>query len=586
MVTIVLDPADGAENIRRPPRRGGRPRLRRRAGLALYCITAVGLAPLGLGCEGGSTDGADPPDQSPPDAGVSPDATAASLITWHAHIRPLVESHCLGCHNGQSASGLDLTDAEWVDFSPPWWAGAVVTAVIDGSMPPPLPDGACRPVVGRRPLESTQAQIFGRWREAGYPEGSPADYNPPTPRVTPDPGPSSLRLAPTTPYTPAFDGERDHRCLLLPWRAEGDVWLRGFAVPSEKARAMRRAELYVIEPLHTATVQALADGTPEPGYPCEGGPGVYGYRPLGVWLPGDDPFMLPADHGFHLVDGSRLVMRVEYGGWESGASESASSEPPALDMWLTDAPSYRVEAIELLHTALRIPAGQTVRQGRSFTMGSDGTLIGAWGRLGTRGAGLTVELNSTNADRCILNLPTTDPDWLGAWRFSRSDWLPIVPDDRVSLRCIHDDRGRVSGPDRRWGFEPEDERCDATLMIARPVGTVDFEPQCGLFEPCIRACADSPDGLDPACFARCHAVGQAQCVSCLLGRTEACSQRVCEAELRRVGECVSGCEDVSLACLVEGCLPPFAELTGCVEGALTSGACADVYDACGVDLLP
>lgn len=501
--------------------------------------------------------------------------------TWHAHIRPLVESRCAGCHEPGAVSGYDLSDTAWRDGEPPVWAGAVVATVLEGSMPPILPDADCRPVQRWTPLDDDEVALFEAWRDGGYLEGSAADYIPPPPQPGRRPGEATLRVDGGAAYIPSFAGDSDHRCLPLDLRVPEPTWVSGFAVVPEDRRMARRGELFVVAPSHVAAVEALDEAAPGAGYPCSGGPGVAGYRPLGVWLPDEPPFLLPPDHGFALEAGSRLVLRMHY--TARALDDAVPPERTAVDLWLAETPpGNRVEAIELLHTNLRVPGGRRLTQGRDFTLGVAGTIIGAWGRMGTRGTALDIELDREADTRCVLDLPRFDPDWVGGWQFDPINWLAVSPGDVAELRCTHDNRDD-GGTMRSWGIGPEDERCDGTLLIARPNDAVGGRPQCGLFAPCIAACPLDGDGApDADCFARCHAVGESLCAPCLLQATGACARSPCGAELAALGECGIECDGADLACLIAQCLDPFGAVAACIDDPIGRGECDGSYAACGV----
>lgn len=557
------------------------------------CLAALlTLALAGCDDDPDVTSTGDPP---PPDAervdAEFDGSTVEEPPTWHAHIRPLVEVHCAGCHEPDAVSGYDLGDTTWQGDAPPWWAGAMVATVLEGSMPPVLPDTACRPVEGRVRLSEEEVALFAAWRAGGYLEGNPGDFVPPAPLPTAQPGPATMTLDAGAAYIPAFVGGSDRRCLPLELTVEDAVWLSGFAVRPGDRRMVRRAELYAVDPLFADAVSALDEQAPGVGYPCHGGPGVDGYRPLGIWLPDEPPFILPFDHGFEVGAGSRLVLEVHYSARAIG--DEVPAERTGVDVWqLDEAPGNRVEAVELIHGNLQVPAERRLTQGRDFTMGVEGTLIGAWSRMGARG--VSMEMVSLGADEpdgqggpdeaCVLDVPAFDPDWVGAWRFPPPQWLAVSPGDVVELRCTHDNRDNpLTLP---WGRGSSGARCDGALLLARPVEAIGGLPQCGLFDPCVAGCPEGEGGgPDAGCFARCHAVGERVCTPCLLRATGICGRGACEAELDRLGACSADCS-ADLGCIIERCLAPFGALAACIEAPIARGECAAPYETCGVQFVP
>lgn len=550
--------------------------------------TAVVLLVCAFGCDDEPDirpDGTPPPDARRLDAEMDA-GTADEPPSWHAHIRPLVEARCARCHAADSVSGYDLSETEWRDDAPPVWAGAVVATVLEGSMPPILPDPTCRSVQHAQPLTEDEIELFAEWRAGGYLEGDPVDYIPAAPVVLPNPGPATLRVDGGDAYIPSFSGARDRRCLPLGLDLPADAWLSGFAVVPDEPRMVRRASLYVVGPTHVDALDALDAAAPGAGYPCAEGPGLDGYRPLGIWLPGEPSFQLPGDHAFPLSAGSRLVLAVQY---SARALEGAvPPERTAVDLWLPeDAPANRVEAVELLHTSLRLPADRQLTQGRNFNLGVEGTMIGAWARMGPRGVALDMSLMRDDGARCVLDLPRFDRDWVGGWLFDPIRWVPVSGGDVLELRCTHDNRDPAGSPVRTWGSAPEDERCDGVLLIARAADVVGGRPQCGGFAPCAEGCPPAADGgPDPDCFARCHGVGELLCPPCLLQATGACARESCGAELATLGACSAECDGADLGCIIERCLDPFGALARCIDTPIASGDCDGPYSACGVRFGP
>ncbi|MCA9572842.1 MAG: hypothetical protein KC656_33625, partial [Myxococcales bacterium] len=116
-------------------------------------MRAVTLALLGACAVGPETEVSVPPSiggGAEPGFGVDVGGPGAE-VTWHRDIRPLVETHCLGCHAEGGIAPFTLTHDpdEWENASA-WWAPAAVRAVEAGTMPPWPASDDCHPIEGSR----------------------------------------------------------------------------------------------------------------------------------------------------------------------------------------------------------------------------------------------------------------------------------------------------------------------------------------------------------------------------------------------------------------------------------------------------
>lgn len=524
-----------------------------------------------------------PPDGGTAEVAVDGGGSTDLPPTWHADIRPIVASRCARCHGPDDVSGLDLTAADpYVAGAPPWWAASVVDHVVDRSMPPALPDPSCRAVEGLDRLSAAQIALFTRWKSTGYPLGIRDDYIPLDGFVpaSPPPGPADRRLDPGAAYIPAFDDGDDTRCLILDAAFEAEAAVYAVAIEPGDGRMLRQARLYAVDPVFADPLADLDLAAPGVGYPCRGGPGVAGHRLLGAWLPDDGPLVLPPDHAFVLPAGTRLVLEARYTAAALPPAAPVPAERTAVALWTLpddEPPTDEVEAVAFTVPGVQVPAGASgLEEGRDFRLGVDALVIGATARMESRGAALSVELARAGAaPRCVLDLPRFDPGAVDVWTFPPEQWVPISGEDTLRLRCTYGDSPSAAGP--------EDEACEATLLIARPRDAVVRRPQCATFAPCAAACLDSPD---EDCFARCHAAGERACPECLLRATGLCGRAACEAEVQALGECSGACEGPDLGCLIERCGAPFTALAGCVVPTLVDGQCGDEYATCGVRFGP
>lgn len=112
-----------------------------RAALALICLG------LGAGCGTMTLDELDP-------------AAAPEFPTWSAHVQPLMELHCVACHdpNGQAGAQEGYAYVTCQDTRK-GWEGIQETVFDTAEMPP---GGAMR-------LQPYEELILQRWHDTGAP---------------------------------------------------------------------------------------------------------------------------------------------------------------------------------------------------------------------------------------------------------------------------------------------------------------------------------------------------------------------------------------------------------------------------------
>src|SRR5688572_8443272 len=104
-----------------------------------WLFSALAAFALTSACGGDDDDGAPTPLTPSP-------SPAATSLTYHRDVRPIVEANCVGCHSPEGGAFSMLYDpAEWQGGAPSW-VGSAAAAVASGTMPPWMPDEACRPL--------------------------------------------------------------------------------------------------------------------------------------------------------------------------------------------------------------------------------------------------------------------------------------------------------------------------------------------------------------------------------------------------------------------------------------------------------
>ncbi|MCA9710764.1 MAG: monooxygenase [Myxococcales bacterium] len=416
-----------------------------------------------------STTGELPPaDDTTGTTGVEAD------VTYHEHLRPLLERSCVGCHQPGNIGPFSMTSYDEVHPL----REAIVLAVEEGTMPPWHADSDCREYVGDPSLSPEEIALVRAWVDEGAVEGDPAAYVPPD--VT---SPSSLSrvdlsLALPEPYEPQLAPD-DYRCFLLDWPHEELTYVSGFAAQPDQLHMVHHIIAFAIAPEQVAEYQALDDAEPGAGYTCFGGPGgeIDPTDPtsvgnwLGSWAPGGFAGDFPEGTGIPVEPGSKVVVQVHYntavGNLQPDQSAvafkiDAEVERPAVMLlwadpsWITGGMPIPAGEASVVHSFELDPTlfinfiTDVIPQGQPFQIYSAAHHMHT---LGVR-AQQTIE-RSDGSQTCLLGVPRWDFNWQQAYRFAQPE--VFEPGDHLRLACEWDNA--AGDATVNWGDGTSDEMC-------------------------------------------------------------------------------------------------------------------------------
>lgn len=523
------------------------------------------------------------------DASIPPGA-----VQYHAHVRPILESRCTGCHQSGGLGTFSMTfePSEWASGPAPWVESAL-DAVDAGRMPPWLPSQGCRDLAFERRLTDDELETLAVWREQGFAQGAPSTY--PGPRAVEEPAPlgePDVVLSPTEPYSPKSDLIDDYRCFILPQEFDGETYLKATSVEPGDARVVHHALLFLIPPENLAAIEKLDEKESGPGYTCFGGPGGGVMTTLGAWVPGSVTVPLQADSAMVIPKGARIVLQMHYNTLALGGAE-----PPAelskVRLWTSaDKPAYRVELLPLAHLGIKVPAGDAESvQERVFRMPTDGTLVSLAPHMHLLGTKIsaTVEPASPSpeagSESCLIDIPGWDFNWQQTYPLAETSSVPVKKGDGVRLRCTYDNSEEnqplVNGMKKlpsevTWGEGTLDEMCLLFVGMRVPMDAPDF--RCGAFDGCNASCADG----DANCFFDCATIGGGQCAECLIRGVAQCAPSYCIEDGSSLVKCLGTCETDRSTCLIQACAAEFSAFYGCMEPHLDNGDCDAHVSGCGL----
>lgn len=397
-----------------------------------------------------------------------PSTADASGPAWHSDVRPILERHCVGCHNDASAAaGISLASYE----SAQPWVPVVGLAVDERRMPPWLADGACNSYENDISLSEDDRQTILDWVDAGGPEGDPAQAAPEeAPIVAPSLDRVDLTLEMPSSYTPPSGVVDDYRCFLMPWPEEGASWVTGFDVLPGNADVVHHVIAFIIDPSDAESFRALDAADPAEGYTCYGGPGgdidtLLRTRWLGGWAPGTGAVSMPPGTGIEMEPGALVALQMHYNTATSGPGPDQSSVAFEVERspqgWSSLQPW--ADPMWVLGVGMEIPPLSTGTEHTYTNVADEPYRIHAAGlHMHTLGRSARIEVQHTDGSTtCVLDIPRYDFAWQRG--YSLTTPVSVAPGDTLRLSCLWDN---PTSEIVSWGEGTGDEMCVGLTLLS------------------------------------------------------------------------------------------------------------------------
>ncbi len=208
-----------------------------------------------------------------------------SRFTYERDVLPILEKHCGDCHRGGGIAPMSLLSYQQA-FP---WASSIKTEVLEGRMPPWLPEEGYGEFRDARSLTAEEIDALVDWASGGTPEGqlvereAPSEAGAVAMHREPD-----LVLEPEAAVTVGAEEIEKNACVVLPTR-----------LPEA-----RRVAAFEFQPDNVAMVH---DVTIRIGGSCEAET-----RPVATWLPGQGLAFLPDGLAEELPAGATLAVDIHY----------------------------------------------------------------------------------------------------------------------------------------------------------------------------------------------------------------------------------------------------------------------------------
>lgn len=522
------------------------------------------------------------------DGSADPDTTEVSDISYHRNVRPLVDRHCAGCHSEGNIGPFRLDTPEEALTA----AEAMVVSVEARTMPPWGMDPDCRPSVGDLRLSDAVVDVFTAWRDAGFPEGDPADYGAPD---FPEPltlGTPDLLLTPSESYTPKAGKLDDYRCMVIQEPLGSDLFVTGLDIQPDNVNIVHHVLLYAIPPAGHAELDAKIAEDPEPGYECFGTSGLDNAQTVGGWVPGNLPTSYGEGVAQRIPGGSRLVLQMHY-----NTAGGSGSDQTSVGLWTLpegDVPDTLMTVFPVPKLDLDIQPGdansvQTERQRLPIPEGS--MVMATSPHMHLLGTSLSTKIiRADGSEQCLSQVDRWDFDWQRSYGIPEVDRFSFTVHDEVEITCTYDNSAAnqpvVDGTAREpeqvgWGDGSYDEMCLDYLALVRPYEGDGTGDTCAEFDVCAEGC---PPG-DGICTISCLTASGESCLYCGLdGLFGTCVGAQCIGPGLALQVCMDECAGdrytAQFECLYTGCRSELEAYMECAKPVLEGGSCVDAFPGC------
>jgi len=402
-------------------------------------------------------------------SGESSDAGNGGPIagpTFHKDVAPILQQHCESCHApGQIAPFSLISYAEAKSV-----ADLIVARTQDGSMPPwgAIDTDECAPRFGWQHdtrLSDAELSTLEAWKNAGAPEGDPAD----APTGGAPKGADLTRVDLTLQPKKAFvaSGDKDQMiCFVLDPQLTEDVYVNASKIVPGNLKVAHHGALF-LDTLGESVALANEDGY----YECFGSVGLTETSLLTPWVPGGQPTVFPSNAGALVPAGSKLVLQMHY----HPAGTTADPDLTKLELQFhPGVPEYKaaflavgipvplpngdglqpgpndengiqffIPAGEKAHTEtsrLTLPAGsggQPQPEMKVYSVQSHMHYVGVDEKLSVRRAAAQ---GSDPAEECLLQTPKWDFNWQQTYTYDApiEDLPTLRAGDVLEVRCTYD----------------------------------------------------------------------------------------------------------------------------------------------------
>ena len=228
----------------------------------------------------------------------------AQTPNWAEHVAPILYQNCTKCHIAGGIAPFSLVGYSNAQAM----ASSIANSVESKRMPPWPADPKYKRYAHERILSSQEIETIKQWANNNAPSGNlslaPAD---PVPQNGPQLIGANLTLK--MPNYIVNTTADEYRCFVLPT----NLTQNQFATALEVVPGNRQIVHHVLVFQDTSMIPVNKDNQdPNPGYLAFGGTGSPTSQLIGVYVPGQEPFVFTSGFGTKLLKNTRIILQIHY----------------------------------------------------------------------------------------------------------------------------------------------------------------------------------------------------------------------------------------------------------------------------------
>ncbi len=230
----------------------------------------------------------------------------AQTPNWAEHVAPILYQNCTKCHIAGGIAPFSLVGYSNAQSM----ASSIAYSAEIKRMPPWPADSKYKRYAHERILSSQEIEILKQWANNNTPSGN-LNLAPPDPSPTTGPQLNNANIVLKMPNYVVNTNSDEYRCFVLPT----NIPQNQYATALEVVPGNRQIVHHVLVFQDTSMIPVNKDNQdPNPGYLAFGGTGSPTSQLIGVYVPGQEPFVFPAGFGTKLLKNTRIILQIHYPG--------------------------------------------------------------------------------------------------------------------------------------------------------------------------------------------------------------------------------------------------------------------------------
>ncbi len=331
---------------------------------------------------------------------------------WCSHVAPIIYKNCTPCHTSGGIAPIPLSTYEQTKLI----GSSVVSATKSKYMPPFPANLEKRRYAHEMVLSPYEIDVIRGWHEAGYPLGD-TSVEPPKPIF------NSKTELPRVDKSYRMESywvntKTDvYRCFAIPTELFEDVMIKGLEVIPGDRRVVHHALIFQ----DTSYLPwELDKADPLPGYSSFGSTGSSSSELIGMYVPGQKPFIYPLNFASRLKKNSVLIIQIHYPPGVNGLYDSTrvnfmlEKETNQREVFI-QSPLNHVKSLK--NGPLFIEANTEKEFFNEFNMPANFSLIAVAPHMHLLGKSIYVNLLFGTDTIPIVHIPVWDFHWQMSYMF-------------------------------------------------------------------------------------------------------------------------------------------------------------------------